>query len=406
MKTYFKLAWRNLWRSKRRTLITVASIFFGVFFVIMMSSLQQGSFENMIENMVRFYSGYIQIQQDGFQENKSLNKSLVYTNELENTLQNTKGITDFTHRIESFALASTGEKSFGVIVFGILPESENKISGISKRVIAGQYLTPGSEGIMIGKGLAANLNIELNDTLILLGQGYHGVTAAGKYQITAFLDFPINDMNNKFVYLDIEACRYLYDLPERSTSIVIMVDNPYAVDEVIAGLKPMVADDLRVLSWKEIQAELENLISGKLASGKIIKGILFMVIGFGIWGTIIMLMAERKRELGIMVAVGVRKIRLIWIVAIESFFIGLMGVISGSVVSFPLVYYLFSNPIRVTGQIAETYAQMGFEPVIKFGLHSEIFISPAVTVFILFGFITFYPVWFIHKLNTAEALRA
>ena len=406
MKTYFKLAWRNLWRSKRRTLITVASIFFGVFFVVMMSSLQRGSFENMVENMVRFYSGYIQIQQDGFQENKSLNQSMVYDDNLDNLLKNTPGVTNFTHRIESFALASTGEKSYGAMVFGILPDSENEISGISKRVIEGQYLTPGSKGIMIGKGLAANLDIGLNDTLILLGQGYHGVTAAGKYQVTALLDFPIQDMNNKFVYLDIETCRYLYDLPERATSVVIMVDNPYTVDAVIASLKPKVANDLRVLSWKEIQEELDNLISGKLASGKIIKGILFMVIGFGIWGTIIMLMAERKRELGIMIAVGVRKIRLIWIVAIESFFIGLLGILTGTAVSFPLVYYLFNNPIYVSGQVAETYKQMGFEPVIKFGLYPDIFINPALTVFILFGLITIYPVWFIYRLKTVEALRA
>ena len=406
MKTYFKLAWRNLWRSKKRTLITVSSILFGVFFVVMMSSLQQGSFENMIENMVRFYSGYIQVQHEGFKENKSLNNSFVYDSKLDEAIKQAGGITQSTSRIESFALASTGEKSYGAMVFGIIPESENKISNLSKRVSQGKYLSSGSNGIMIGKGLAANLGIGLNDTLILLGQGYHGVTAAGKYQVTALLDFPIYDMNNRFVYLDIETCRDLYDLPERVTSVVIMVDDQDAVEPVMAELKPKVAVDLRVLSWKEIQEELENLISGKLASSKIIKGILFMVIGFGIWGTIIMLMAERKRELGIMIAVGVRKIRLIWIIAIESFFIGLLGVLSGSIVSFPLVYYLFKNPIQVSGQVAETYKQMGFEPIIKFGIDPGIFISPALTVFILFCFITIYPVWFIKKLKTVEALRA
>jgi len=239
---------------------------------------------------------------------------------LDSLLKNTEGITGFTHRIESFALASTGDKSFGAMVFGILPQQENEISGIKKRVSEGEYIKPGSKGIMIGKGLASNLDIGVNDTLILLGQGYHGVTAAGKYHVVALLDFPINDMNNRFVYLDMEACRDLYDLEDKATSAVIMVKNPYVVDHVISRLKPGVPDELVVLSWKEIQAELENLISGKLASGKIVKAILFMVIGFGIWGTIIMLMSERKRELGIMIAVGVRKIRLIWIVAIESFF--------------------------------------------------------------------------------------
>ncbi|MCD4694741.1 MAG: ABC transporter permease, partial [Bacteroidales bacterium] len=171
MKTYFKLAWRNLWRSKKRTLITVSSILFGVFFVVMMSSLQQGSFENMIENMVRFYSGYIQVQHEGFKENKSLNNSFVYDSKLDEAIKQAGGITQSTSRIESFALASTGEKSYGAMVFGIIPESENKISNLSKRVSQGKYLSSGSNGIMIGKGLAANLGIGLNDTLILLGQG-------------------------------------------------------------------------------------------------------------------------------------------------------------------------------------------------------------------------------------------
>jgi ABC-type lipoprotein release transport system permease subunit len=406
MKTYLKLAWRNLWRNRKRTFITVASIFFGVFFVVMMSSLQKGSFENMIENMVRFYSGYIQIQETGFKENKSLNNAMVFNEDLDKLLQNTPGITSYTQRIESFALASTGEKSYGAMVFGIYPDSENKISGLSKRVIEGQYLTTGSESIMIGKGMAANLEIGVNDTLVLLGQGYHGATAAGKYCVSALLDFPINDMNNSFVYLDMETCRELYDLKDKSTSVVIMVKSPYVVDKVVEFLKPDVADNLVVLSWKEIQEEMENLIEGKLASGKIVKAVLFMVIGFGIWGTIIMLMAERKRELGIMIAVGVRKIRLVWIVAFESFFIGLLGVISGAVVSFPLVYYLFKNPIYVTGEVAKTYEEMGFEPVIKFGLQPDIFINPAITVFILFCLLTIYPVVFINRLNTVDALRA
>ncbi|MCF8368158.1 MAG: ABC transporter permease [Bacteroidales bacterium] len=406
MKTYLKLAWRNLWRNKRRTLITVSSILFGVFFVVMMTSLQQGSFENMIDNMVRFYSGYIQIQEDGFFENRSLNNSLKFTNEIEDIINNTEGITQYTQRIESFALASTGDKSFGAAIFGILPPEEDQISGLSKKVSQGEYIASGSKGIMIGKGLADNLGIGLNDTLILLGQGYHGVTAAGKYHVAALLNFPINDMNNKLAYLDMEACRELYDLPGRSTSIVIMVKKPNDVNSIISNLQTKVPEGLMVYSWEEIQAELMSLISGKKASSKIIKAILFMVIGFGIWGTIIMLMAERKRELGIMVAVGVRKIRLIWIVAIESFLIGILGIVFGFLLSFPLVYYLYSNPIHVTGKVAETYAQMGFEPVIKFALHPDIFSSPAITVFALFAIITLYPVWFIKKLKTAEALRS
>jgi ABC-type lipoprotein release transport system permease subunit len=403
---YFKLAWRNLWRNKRRTLITVASIFFGVYFAVFTSSLQKGSFENMVENMVRFYSGYIQIQNKKFKENPSVNNSFNDNEYLRRLIEKNKLITQYTQRIESFVLASTGEKSYGAIVFGIIPEMENNISQLSKWVCEGNYLKTGSNGVLVGKELAANLEININDTIVLLGQGYHGATAAGMYPVTGLLDFPLAEMSKQIIYMEMETCRNLYSLNGRSTSIVIMVESAEDVQATIDQIKPDILSKLKIYSWNEIQEELDNLIEGKLASGKIIKGILFMVIGFGIWGTIIMLMAERKRELGIMIALGVKKLKMVWIIAIESFFIGLLGILIGFVGSLPLVIYLYNNPIRVGGQIKQTYEQMGFEPIIKFSVHPDIFIDPAITVFILFAIITLYPVWYVFKLKTADALRA
>lgn len=406
MKTYLKLAWRNLWRNKRRTAITVASIFFGVFFSVFMSSVQKGSMENMIENMVRFYSGYIQIQDSSYRDNRSLNNSFVYSAMIDSVITADARITDQTRRIESFALASSGEESAGAAIFGIQPEEEDRISHISKWVVEGHYLEPGDKGVMLGKNLADNLGLKLNDTLILLGQGYHGVTAAGKYRVSGLLDFPLEDMNNNIVYMELDNCGELFSIPGMVTSVVMMLENPATVDEVTASLGESIGDDLRAYPWYVLLEEIENLVAGKLASGKIIKGILFMVIGFGIWGTIIMLMAERKREFGIMIALGVKKIRLVYILMFETILIGILGILVGIAGSLPLVSYFFANPIYVTGDVAETYSTMGFEPVIKFSVHPEIFISPALTVLILFMVIFLYPVWHLKKLKTADALRA
>jgi len=363
----------------------------------------------MVENMVRFYSGYIQIQNEKFKENPSVNNSFKDDEELLRQIEKNKLITQYTLRIESFALASTGEKSYGAIVFGIIPEMEENISQLSKWVCDGDYLDFGSGGVLVGKELAANLEININDTIVLLGQGYHGVTAAGKYPVAGLLDFPLPEMSKQMIYMDIETCRELYSLSGRSTSMVLMVESAEDVQpaiEQISSAMPRHDATLKIYAWNEIQEELDNLIEGKLASGKIIKGILFMVIGFGIWGTIIMLMAERKRELGIMIALGVKKLRVIRIIAIESFFIGLLGILVGAIGSLPLVIYLYKNPIMVGGQIKQTYEQMGFEPIIKFSVHPDIFIDPAITVFILFAIITLYPVWYVFKLKTADALRA
>jgi len=131
-----------------------------------------------------------------------------------------------------------------------------------------------------------------------------------------------------------------------------------------------------------------------------------MVIGFGVWATIIMLMHERRRELGVMIAIGTQKFRILILILIESFFIGLIGVISGVAASFPLVWYFYRNPIYVTGKMEETYRTMGFEPVLKFSMAPDIFFSPAVTVFVIFALISLYQFYYVLKLKTVEALRA
>ncbi len=406
MTTYFKLAWRNLWRNKRRTAITVASIFFGVFFSVLMTSVQQGSMDNMIENMVRFYSGYIQVQDSSYRDNRSVNNTFAYTRALDSLVSREPGITIHTQRIESFALASSGDESAGAVVLGIQPEKEDSISQLSKWISSGTYLRPGDKGVMLGITLAENLGLRLHDTLVLLGQGYHGATAAGKYAVTGLLDFPLQDMDNNIVYMDLATSRELYSLPGRATALVIMVADPGKTGQVTARLNASVEPGLKVLPWQVLLEEIESLVAGKMASGKIIKGILFMVIGFGIWGTLIMLMSERRRELGIMIALGVKKVRLGYILLFESVLIGVLGVAAGIAGSFPLVFYLFKHPVHVTGKVAETYASMGFEPVIKFGIRPDIFINPALTVLMLFALIFIHTIWYLKKLKTANALRA
>jgi ABC-type lipoprotein release transport system permease subunit len=406
MKETLKIAWRNLWRNSRRTLITVASIFFGVFFSVFMSSLQEGSFENMVDNMVRFYSGYMQIQESEYQDLRSVNNSFAPSPEIEHKINNSKYVTQTTRRVETFALAGSEKTSFPAMVFGIQPDKEEAISGLSKWIGDGEFIQPGSKDIMVGKVLAQNLELDVNDSLILITQGYHGISAAGIYRVAGLLDFPLPDLSKQVIYMDIQNCQELLNLDKSITSYVIMVSVPDDVQPALKDISPGLDEHLAIYSWDELQPELVNLIEGKLASSSVIKTLLFMIIGFGVLATIIMLMHERKRELGVMIAIGFQKTRVVVMIIIESFLIGILGILSGMVGSFPLVYYFFRNPIHVTGQMAETYREMGFEPVLKFSASSEIFIAPAITVFIIFGLISFYQIYYVVKLKTVHALRA
>jgi ABC-type lipoprotein release transport system permease subunit len=406
MSTYFIIAWRNLWRNSRRTLITSASIFFGVFFAIFMSSLQQGSFENMVDNMVRFYSGYIQIQESDFNQHRSLNNSLRVNETFQQEIENHPLITQSSQRIESFALAGSDENSFPAMLFGIQPEKEEAISGVSKWLSEGSFIIPGSKDLLIGKVLANNLKIGVNDSIVLIGQGYHGVSSAGIYRISGILDFPLPDLSKQLIYMDLQNAQAFFSMPGLITSQVIMVEKPEQVAEVIRDLTPKMEAEMKIYAWDELQPELVSLIDGKTASGKVVKLLLFMVIGFGVWATIIMLMHERKRELGVMIALGFQKTRIMVMIIIESAFIGLIGILMGIGISYPFIWYLFNNPIQVTGEMAETYKSMGFEPILKFGINPDIFLSPAFTILIIFVILSIYEIWYVARLKTVAALKA
>ena len=243
-----------------------------------------------------------QIQEKGFKENRSLNQSFVIDKKQSQFIENRKAVTQTTRRVESFALASYKNNSIPAMVFGVVPDREEAISGMSKWLTAGRFLKPGSKDILLGKVLAENLGIKVGDTAVLIGRGYHGVSSAGIFKVAGLLDFPLPELNRQVIYMDITRCQDFFSMSDRITSYVIMVDDVDHLNKTMSSIRPTLKKGQRLYSWEEMQPELVNLIQGKQAGAKIVKGILFMVIGFGILATIIMLMHERQRELGVMIA--------------------------------------------------------------------------------------------------------
>lgn len=401
-----KIAWRNLWRNKKRTLITIASVFFGVLWAVLLKSLQTGSFDNMVNNMVKFTSGYVQIQNADYKQTKSLNNSFKPDSDLLSLLEQNENVLIYTPRLESYALAASEEQSFGTAVFGVSPENEEQISNLSQWIVEGAYLTASDNGIIVGELLAKNLDVAPGDTLALIGQGYHGVQAAGLFPVRGLLRFPIPELNRQILYMDIETAQDFFQTPGLITSLVLMVDGPSKVEPVIAQLKSYNNPEITIYSWEVLQPQLVQFIAGKTASGKIFIGILFMLIGFGILGTFIMMVAERKRELGIMIAIGMQRVRLSAILFLESLLIGALGVFCSYVFCLPLIGYFVKNPIRIGGEMAKVWGDMGFEPVIMFSGAMEVFSGPATTVFIISIIISIYPITSVIRMKAVDALRA
>ncbi len=404
---YLKLAWRNMWRSRRRTLITISSIFFAVMFAILMRVMIVGIFDKMIADTVSISCGYLQVHHEGYWDNKSVDSTFEENPKLTKILNNEKDITAWTPRLESFGLASSGEQTKGIMIIGIDPTKENTVSNLSKKLIEGKYLDEKDNGIMLAEGLAKYLKLKLRDTVILLGQGYHGNTASGKYVIKGIVRLAIPEMNKGMAWLSIPSCRDFLSTEARYTSISVMLNDKNKVNTVKQNIVNQTSGSgYEIMSWQEMLPELDQLFQAKMTQNVIMSGILYLVIAFGIFGTILMMLNERMHEFGILIAIGMKKGILATIVVMEMILISIMGTILGIAATFPLVLYFRINPLHMGGSWGAVAQQFNFEPIIKPSINISHFIIQGYAVLSISIILSLYAIYKIKKIKAIAAINS
>lgn len=395
-----------MWRNRRRTFITLGSVFMAVLLAIAIRSIQKGVYGNMISNAVRFSTGYIQVHAKGYWNDKSINNSFQSTPALQKTIQGEPGILYAVPRLESFCLASSGQHTKGVGIIGIDAAGEDKMTGIAGKIVEGQYFSPKNDsGVIIGDGLAKYLHIHLRDTLILLGQGYHGTSAAAQFPVQGIFHYPLDQLNNSLIYLSLPQAQALFNAPGRLTSASIMLKDPGDIDRATRYLQSALDSTWEVMQWPEMNKSLVQEIQADNGGGIIMLGILYLVVAFGVFGTILMMTLERKKEFAVMISIGMHRAKLTVIIIFETVFIGLLGIISGSALIFPALVYLNRHPITLTGPSAQTYQQLGIEPILPTSLDIHIFLYQGLTVLGIAMVSVLYPLWYINRFKITETLK-
>lgn len=402
----FTLAWRNLWRNKNRTLITMASISSAVLLSVTLVSLQRGIFDNLIRNVVSFYTGYVQVHGKGYWKDQTLENCLPLSDSLLQSVLQTPGVAGVAPRLEAFSLASFDEKTKGCMVVGIDPETENEITRLKDKLIAGEYPGKGGQGLLVAERLAKTIGVYTGDTLVLLGQSMYGSTAAGKFAITGILRFGAPDLNQRLVYMDISAARAMYDTGEGVTSLIVRPADETRFRALAATLLASLSGEADVMTWEDKMPDIVQHIETDTASMYIISGVLYLLISFGIFSTLLMMLAERRREFGMLVALGMKRGLLARLAVMESVMVAFLGALAGIVISFPVVWYLEKHPVKAWGALRETFERFGFEAVFPTVLQSDIFISQTAIVLVLALILAGYPAWHIMRLNTVQAIRS
>jgi ABC-type lipoprotein release transport system permease subunit len=369
--------------------------------------MQKGTFGNMIDKAVKLSTGYIQIHKNGYWEDQSINETFEFSDQIKNSFNNNKNVTYSIPRLESFALASSGNNTKGAIVKGTVPEIEDELNKYSDKIVKGEFLKSGDQSILVGEELANYLKVDVGDSLVMLGQGYHGITAAAQYPIKGILHIPIPQLNRQMILMPLEVAQYFYASENRLTSISLMLKDPELLEstreEIFNNLNN--SDSYEVMTWQEMNKELVQFVDTKNVGSIIMLSILYIVVGFGVFGTIMMMTMERRKEFAILVSIGMHKVKLLLIVFWETLLIGFCAVLIGILLAFPLLNHLVNNPILLSGEFAESMKSVGAEPIMPFVVNPNIFINQTLTVILIAFIAVIYPLFFILKFDVLKAMK-
>jgi ABC-type lipoprotein release transport system permease subunit len=411
-----RLAWRNVWRNPRRTALSVAATVFAVFLVILSVGMASGVHEKIIEDAVRLASGHVALSGKGYRHSMTLEQFLPWDGRIEQAVENTPGVRAWAPRISSFALISIEDRSQGGMVIGVSPEQERKVTTFAEKVVEGRFLTstanPTAHEVVLGRKLADRLGAELGDEVLLYGVAYSLETAYELFEVVGTMALPDPRLEKNLALIHIDAARDFYVYEDRITEVAILAENADESDALLAELERTLAtsfaeDELELETYAQMMPEVVQLILIDDAGMYITLIILVVVVGFGILNTILMAILERARELGVVLALGLKPMALFRMVYVESMLLAGLGLVIGLSLALPLLAWLQGIEIPLSGDTAQGTAELfGMQAVMTFKLEPSNPILSTLTILFVAALAALYPAIKASRAHPVDALRS
>ena len=405
-----KMAWRNIWRNPRRTILTISAIAFASLLLVFMLSFQLGSYETMINTSVKIHTGHLQIQADDYQEKKNIRSVVSIPADLAIILDEIPQVESYTFRGQAFSLVSSRERTYGVLVTGIDPAREARVSRLKSLIRRGTYLSGDDmDQALVGKILARNLRIDLGDELTILGQGRDGSIAATVARVKGIYSSGIDDFDRATIQMPLATFQEVYSMQGAVHEVVTIAASLADVDDIKARIKTALASvkskrQLTVLDWNELIPGLRQSIEMDLISGLIFYLLLVLVVAFSILNTFLMAIFERTREFGVLMALGTTPGRLTKVLLIESMTMTLLGIVGGIMIGSLITLYFQTHGFDISGA-SELLNQFGISGRIYPKLTWLSAVSGPLAVLVITFLAALYPAIKVRKLQPVEAMR-
>ncbi|MGD0337522.1 MAG: ABC transporter permease [Bacteroidota bacterium] len=406
MKLLLKLGWRNIWRNKRRSLLTILAVVFAVFLTIVMRGAQVGTWEENIKTMAKMFSGYVQIQREGYQKNPSLQLCLVQTDSLRILIAGNPAIAAATPRIYGEGLASYKEHSLGVMILGISPATEQHVSTFQSRLNRGTFFSSDTgTAIVVGYKLLQNLNAVIGDTIVVLAQGIDGSLGNMKYTIIGTVKTGAPEFDAMGIFMGLAAAQDLLGMQNRVHAIVLTLNNLDDIPGVQHYLTQSLDTHLAAVTWEDVNPDLKQHMEMDTTSAILYAGILMVIVAFGILNTVLMSVTERFREFGVSLSMGMPNSTLVKLIFIETAFMAAVGIIIGNIIAAITNYTIIVHPIIIGGNLGDIYQQYGFMPKIVSSLKFHLFRNASISIFIISLISCIYPAYRVSKLEPLQGLH-
>jgi ABC-type lipoprotein release transport system permease subunit len=331
MQLYLKLAWRNIWRHRRRTVIIVLAMGLSLALMMFYDGLIDGFNQAIAGNAVRVLGGNIQVHADGYREKVDSNPLLPLADDsaIVQAALAQPGVIAAGRRIQTGGLLSNREGSFPLNIIGIEPEAEAPVSLIAEHVVDGRYLEATDEdSILVGQGLAEALSLKVGDRITMVGSDVHKQNRQRTMTVIGIYDIGIPSLEKSSAYISLSEAQSLFGLPGQSTEVQVTLKKIGTEGAVVSALSSALPG-YEVESWDKNYPELATAINSKGAVMDIFSVIIVMIAGIGILNLLLMAVYERTREIGLLGAMGLKPREIATIFILEGTLIGVVGVIAG-----------------------------------------------------------------------------
>ena len=406
-----KMAWRNLWRNRRRTVITLSAIVFGVFLSVLMMAAQDQNWADMIRLAARLGAGHVTFQHPEYLDRPALSRPVRGTDDLRRLAAGNPRVTRVVERITGFNMLSTARENIGAGFIAVSPEEEDEETlSLLEALVEGEFFESSTDGgIILGEKLASNLDVELGSKVVYTLTDKEGEIVSALARVSGIVRTGSPSVDGGICLLPIGTMRAVIGFaPDEAIQVAAFVDDQRITDAVVADLGAVLPEGIAVLPWHELQPDLAVFIAMKVGGAKVMMLVLAVLVAAGIFNTLFVSVMERLREFGIMLAVGFSPAQLFRLVMLESAWLAVVGLAGAALVTIGPYLYLASTGIDVSGMIpAEQMevAGVGMSTTLKVGIYGESVLLIGVSALAAIMLSGVYPAWRAGHADPVETIR-